>query len=108
VNANAVINRLERMEFVCTEEWGGTYQLKINRQVSGLPERVAKALSEKLTEVCKHIAEECRNELKKNTLGVAEALPLFSGELGTSHNDVGNGDSLRVSNPRYDNLDPRD
>jgi hypothetical protein len=106
---NALINRLERLEFTCSECWDGTYQIKINRQISGLPERVARALSDKLTEVCKHIAEECRNEMVKKTVSQLEpSVQSFLRELGTAHNDVGNGDNVRAGSVGDNPSDPRD
>lgn len=109
MTSNALINRLEKLEFTCSECWDGTYQIKINRQISGIPERVAKALSEKLTEVCKHIAEECKNEMVKKTISQLDpGVQSFLRELGTASVAVGNCDTIRACCTGNNPTDPRD
>jgi hypothetical protein len=104
VTPKAVISRLTKLEFACSECWDGSYQLKINRQISGLPERVARALSDKLNEVCQHIATNLRKEMD------VEQINLFGQEVSCEVGAalVDSGTDVTVGSSGIDHNDPRD
>ena len=46
----AVLSRLEKLAFEAHEAWDGSYCLRINRQISGLPKQLAHDLTSALNE----------------------------------------------------------
>ena len=44
---DGVVKRLERLSFEALPEWDGTYKIRINRSISGLPAEIAHGLTER-------------------------------------------------------------
>ena len=61
-----VINRLERLSFEAKQSWDGSYTLRINRMISGLPESVAKNLTRRLNEAITIVRVELKKETEKH------------------------------------------
>lgn len=73
----ALLNRLARLEFCATQQWDGSYQVRINRQISGLPERVAQMIALRLSQAVETIRLEINQEI--NNDAKAKQTDIFDG-----------------------------
>ena len=61
---DGVVKRLERLSFEALPEWDGTYKIRINRSISGLPVEIAHGLTDALNLAVTKVRLGIREETK--------------------------------------------
>ena len=104
----SVLNRLSRLAFEAEQSWDESYQLKINRQFSGLPHRLAVELTQALNEAVTRVRLKLKQEIDHD----AGQTALDLGRPDTVSVHLDRGDSLSSSGSGHlvgnTGIDPRD
>ena len=98
---DGVVKRLERLSFEALPEWDGTYKIRINRSISGLPAEIAHGLTVALnlavTKVRLRIREETKPPEQLTLLEDTDASAVVGrihealvGGLAAARNNLGN------------------